>query len=90
MIEYFATEYVMKMREEFLPALQRLFWFIFTLVISLLAAYIAYVCNNGENRMYRLFVVIFAFLFTGIYLLYFVIAHLLLRKKCSGKDIAIV
>ena len=59
------------------------------LIICFGTAYLAYCCNNNETPATRALYTIFAFLFSGIYLIYYFIYHVILGKKCgSGKDIS--
>jgi hypothetical protein len=58
-------------------------------VICIGTAYLAYSCNYNETPATRAIYTIFAFLFSGIYLIYYFIYHVILGKKCgSGKDIS--
>ena len=70
--------------EEFKPKFS-LVNIIISLIISLGSAYIAYQCNRHENEATRLIYVIIAFLFPGIYLIYFFIRYSILGYKCNGK-----
>ena len=59
------------------------------LVICFGTSYLAYSCNYNETPATRALYTIFAFLFSGIYLIYYFIYHVILGKKCgSGKDIS--
>ena len=59
-----------------------------TIVVSLIlafgTAYLAYICNKGSNKPRQFLITLFAFLFNGLYLLYFFIVHVLLGYKCNG------
>jgi hypothetical protein len=59
-------------------------WIIIVLVISFMTAYIAYECNLGESPASRFIVTLFAFLFAGIYLIFYFIYHVLLDYPCGG------
>ena len=50
------------------------------------AAYFAYQCNYNESGPTRLVYTIIAFLFPGLYLLYFFIRHVLLGQNCGKKN----
>lgn len=56
-----------------------------SLIISCGAAYIAYQCNRHENEATRLVYVLIAFLFPGLYLIYFFVRYSILGYKCNGK-----
>jgi hypothetical protein len=59
------------------------------LVICIGTSYLAYSCNCNEIPATRAIYTIFAFLFSGIYLIYYFIFHVILGKKCgSGKNIS--
>ena len=58
---------------------------IISLVISLSAAYFAYMCNLHETPATRMIYVIIAFLFPGLYLIYFFIRYVVLGYKCGDK-----
>jgi hypothetical protein len=63
-------------------------WIILSLLIGIGTAYLAYSCNLNETPATRLMITLFAFFFSGIYLVYYFIIYILLNKKCNGKDIA--
>jgi quinol-cytochrome oxidoreductase complex cytochrome b subunit len=59
------------------------------LIICFGTSYLAFNCNLNEKPATRALYTIFAFLFSGIYLIYYFIYHVILGKKCgSGKDIS--
>ena len=55
------------------------------LVISLLAAYLAFNCNVKENAATQWVITIFAFLCPFIYVVYYFIVHVLLGYPCYPK-----
>ena len=59
---------------------------IVSLVISFITAYIAFMCNGGENAGVRFITTIFAFFFSGIYLIYYFIVYIIFDAKCSGTE----
>ncbi len=63
-------------------------WIILSILIGIGTAYLAYSCNLNETPATRLIVTLFAFFFSGIYLVYYFIIYILLNKKCNGKDIS--
>ncbi len=63
-------------------------WIILSILIGIGTAYLAYSCNYSETPATRFIVTLFAFFFSGIYLVYYFIIYILLNKKCNGKDIA--
>ncbi len=63
-------------------------WIIISLLIAFGTAYLAFSCNDRETPATRFIVTFFAFLFSGIYLIYYFIVYILLNKKCNGKDIS--
>ena len=58
-------------------------YFIISLIIALIAAYLAYECNAGENNATRWFVTVVAFLFSGLYLIYYLIRYIILGNECK-------
>ena len=58
---------------------------IFSLAISLSTAYLAYQCNARSGIIQRIVVTIFAFIFSGIYLIYYLLAHIIFGKQCETK-----
>jgi magnesium-transporting ATPase (P-type) len=62
-------------------------WIIMAILISLGTAYIAYSCNEYENPATRALSTIIAFLFSGFYLIYYFIVHVLFDRKCSSRGI---
>lgn len=63
-------------------------WIVMTILIALGTSYLAFSCNDKETPATRFVVTLFAFLFSGIYLMYYFIVYILLNKKCNGKDIS--
>lgn len=63
-------------------------WILMTLLIALGTAYLAFSCNDKETPATRFVATLFAFLFSGIYLMYYFIVYILLNKKCNGKDVS--
>lgn len=55
---------------------------IITIIVSIYTAYLADKCYSNKNAILRVFVVIFAFFFPFIYLVYYFITHILLKIKC--------
>lgn len=58
-------------------------WIILSLIISICTAYVAYNCNKKDTPATRFIATIFAFLFSGIYLIYYFIYHILLYYSCK-------
>jgi len=68
--------------------MQRYILIALALIICFGTAYLAFNCNQNEKPATRAIYTIFAFLFSGLYLIYYFIYHVILGKKCSaGKDI---
>ena len=64
-------------------------WIIAALIISFGAAYLAYECSCTEKPATRAIYTIFAFFFSGFYLIYYLIFHVILGYQCfSGKNIS--
>lgn len=70
-----------------LPTKMPLSWIITILIISFGSAYIAYCCNEYEKPATRALSTIIAFFFSGIYLVYYFIVHVLFDRKCSSRGI---
>ncbi len=62
-------------------------WIILALIISFSTAYIAFACNQYEKPATRALSTIIAFFFSGFYLIYYFIVHVLFDRKCSSKGI---
>lgn len=62
-------------------------WIIMALIISFGAAYIAYCCNQYETPATRALSTIIAFFFSGFYLIYYFIVHVLFDRKCGSRGI---
>lgn len=58
--------------------------FIVSLILAIGTAYLAFICNKGPNKPRQLLFTLFAFLFNGVYLLYFFVFHVMLGYKCGG------
>jgi uncharacterized protein YybS (DUF2232 family) len=62
-------------------------WIIMALIISFGTAYIAFACNQYEKPATRALSTIIAFFFSGFYLIYYFIVHVLFDRKCGSKGI---
>lgn len=62
-------------------------WIISAIIISLATSYIAYSCNEYEKPATRALSTIIAFLFSGFYLIYYFIVHILFDRKCGSRGI---
>lgn len=62
-------------------------WIIVALIISFGSAYIAFSCNEYEKPATRALSTIIAFFFSGFYLLYYFIVHVLFDRKCASRGI---
>ena len=62
-------------------------WMIVALIIAFGTAYIAYMCNENETPATRALSTIIAFFFSGIYLIYYFIVHVVFDRKCVSKGI---
>lgn len=63
-------------------------WIVFAILISIATAYIAYACNQYESPATRALVTLIAFFFSGFYLVYYFIVHVLFDRPCSSKTIS--
>ncbi len=63
-------------------------WMIVTFLIAFGTAYLAFTCNDKETPATRAIVTLFAFFFSGIYLIYYFIIYIFLNKKCNGRDVS--
>jgi hypothetical protein len=62
-------------------------WIFIMLLISFGTAYLAYCCSQYEKPASRAVMTIIAFFFSGFYLLYYFIYHVLLNKDCGSRSI---
>lgn len=53
-----------------------------SILISLMIAYIAYRCNENLGKATQIFYTIIAFLFSGIYFVFYLIYHILMGVPC--------
>ena len=64
-------------------------WIVAALIVALGASYLAYECSSQENPATRAIYTIFAFFFSGFYLIYYFIVHVLLGYQCfDGRNIS--
>ena len=64
-------------------------WIIAVILIGLGSAYLAYQCSIHEKPATRAIYTIFAFFFSGFYLIYYFIIHIMLGYQCfDGKNIS--
>ena len=62
-------------------------WIFMILIISFGTAYLAYSCNEKEIPSTRFLITLFSFFFSGIYLIYYFIVHVLFDRKCGSRGI---
>jgi uncharacterized protein YybS (DUF2232 family) len=62
-------------------------WIIIALIIAFGTAYIAYSCNEYEKPATRTLSTLIGFFFSGFYLIYYFIVHVLFDRKCSSRGI---
>ena len=62
-------------------------WIILALILSFGTAYLAYKCNEYEKPATRAVSTIIAFFFSGFYLIYYFIVHVIFDKPCGSKRI---
>ena len=58
-----------------------------TLCISLATAYLAYQCNKKEGLIFKIVMSLIGFFFSGIYLIYYLFAHVLFGTGCDTKPL---
>jgi magnesium-transporting ATPase (P-type) len=75
------------LNHDLLPTKVPISWIITALVISFGSAYIAYCCNEYEKPATRALSTIIAFFFSGFYLIYYFIVHVMFDRKCSSRGI---
>lgn len=64
-------------------------WIIAAFIISFGASYLAYECSCTEKPATRAIYTILAFFFSGFYLIYYFIVHVVLGYQCfDGKNIS--
>jgi len=62
---------------------------IFSFTISFATAYLAYQCNRNTDKVSRYLITIVAFLFSGLYLVYYLFAHVVFGSSCKTKPISL-
>jgi hypothetical protein len=62
-------------------------WIIMALIISFGSAYLAFACNQYEKPATRALSTIIAFFFSGFYLIYYFIVHVMFDRKCGSRGI---
>lgn len=64
-------------------------WIVAAFIIAIGASYLAYECSSQESPATRAIYTIFAFFFSGFYLIYYFVVHVLLGYQCfDGKNIS--
>ena len=58
-------------------------WIVHILLIAG-AAYLCWTCNKNESTVRKIVYTLLAAIFAWIYLIYYVIAHILMKKPCDG------
>ena len=62
---------------------------VIAILISCATAYLANICNKRSNFLIRLVVTVLAFIFSGMYLLYYLLVHMIFGDQCEGRKINI-
>ena len=62
---------------------------IFSFTISFATAYLAYYCNAKTDKVSRYIITILAFLFSGVYLVYYLFTHVLFGYPCKTAPISL-
>jgi hypothetical protein len=88
MLDFFVGTYVQQQKENFENNVNNEIEYnrdllLVSFIISLFSAYLAWTCNKGENTGPRVFLTIIAYLFGGLYLLFYFIMYMLLGRKCN-------
>ena len=60
---------------------------VIAILISLATAYLASVCNKHSNIVVRMVVTVLAFVFSGMYLLYYLLVHVIFGEQCEGRKL---
>lgn len=94
LLETFAYQYVnsnSKDSETFINNLNNvtLLGTIFSFTISFATAYLAFQCNRNTDKVSRYLITIVAFLFSGLYLVYYLFAHVVFGSSCKTKPISL-
>ena len=55
---------------------------IIAIIIAIFTSIIAFKCNNYNNIILKIIYSLFAFFFSGIYLIYYFIRYIIFNKKC--------
>jgi len=86
-IEFYSNKEIKEgLVDNMVPSPIPMSWIVITLIIGFGTAYIAYYCNENETPATRALSTIIAFFFSGFYLIYYFIWHVLFDKPCkSGK-----
>ena len=64
-------------------------WIVAAFLIAFGASYLAFQCSINEKPATRAVYTIFAFFFSGFYLIYYLIVHVILGYQCfDGKNIS--
>jgi hypothetical protein len=56
---------------------------IFSIIIAIFSARLAYNCNAKADTVVRIMATLFGFFFSGLYLIYYFIRYILMNNKCQ-------
>ena len=56
---------------------------IFGLILMIIAGYLSWDCNGKQGNLLRIVYTVLAVIFSGIYLLFYLIYHVLLNNSCK-------
>ena len=57
---------------------------IFNVILACIAGYLCWNCNAKEKPALRVIYTVFAVIFSGLYILFYFVYHVLLRVPCGG------
>lgn len=69
---------------EIVPRSKAKFWlaYVINLIMAAGAAYLAWRCNIGQTSIMRIVYTVLAAMFNGLYLIYYVIYHVIMANPC--------
>lgn len=84
MIDYFIGYKLAQQNKEGFSSAKSIpiLYYTITIVVAILAAFLAYNCNKGASAGMRIGSTIFGFLFSSFYLIWYVVYRLILKKPC--------
>jgi len=60
----------------------KMIYVVIHLIIGVVAVYLSWNCNHTETTLMKVLYAFFAYIFSGFYIIYYLIYHVAMKKQC--------